>query len=106
MHGATGAWARLLALPVFYVAVRLIRLVGRRLEEAGRSCAGALPAQCAFLALGSSLAIALGPFADADRPAALLTGAVLVVAMAVQNAAHRAHLPEAPPSTVMTGITT
>ena len=31
---------------------------------------------------------------------------VLVVAMAVQNAAHRAHLPDAPPSTLMTGTTT
>ncbi|MCF4127643.1 YoaK family protein [Methylobacterium sp. SyP6R] len=107
VHGATGAWAKLLALPVFCVAVLATRLAGRRLEETGRPVLRLLLlTQCAFLALGTVLAIALGPFTDADRPAALLTGMVLVVAMAVQNAAHRAHLPEAPPSTLMTGTTT
>jgi uncharacterized membrane protein YoaK (UPF0700 family) len=30
----------------------------------------------------------------------------LVAAMAIQNAAHRAHLAHAPPSTIMTGTTT
>ncbi|MGE7418292.1 YoaK family protein [Methylobacterium tarhaniae] len=107
VHGATGAWAKLLVLPVFCVAVLLTRLASRRLDETGRPALRVLlAAQCTFLFLGAVLAVALGPFADADRPAALLTGMVLVAAMAVQNAAHRAHLPEAPPSTLMTGTTT
>ncbi|TGE02413.1 YoaK family protein [Methylobacterium nonmethylotrophicum] len=107
VHGATGAWAKLLVLPVFCIAVLLTRLASRRLDETGRPALRVLlAAQCTFLFLGAVLAVALGPFADADRPAALLTGMVLVAAMAVQNAAHRAHLPEAPPSTLMTGTTT
>lgn len=107
VHGTTGAWAKLLVLPVFCVAVLLTRLASRRLHETGRPALRVLlAAQCTFLFLGAVLAVALGPFADADRPAALLTGMVLVAAMAVQNAAHRAHLPEAPPSTLMTGTTT
>lgn len=37
---------------------------------------------------------------------AVLTGMVLVAAMAIQNAIHRIYLGSAPPSTLMTGTTT
>ena len=56
--------------------------------------------------LGAGLATLFGPFSNADGYAAVLTGLVLVAAMAIQNEAHRAHLPSAPPSTIMTGTTT
>jgi uncharacterized membrane protein YoaK (UPF0700 family) len=36
----------------------------------------------------------------------VITGMVLVAAMAVQNEVHRVHLGNAPPSTLMTGTTT
>ncbi|HVH83885.1 MAG TPA: DUF1275 family protein, partial [Steroidobacteraceae bacterium] len=47
-----------------------------------------------------------GPFEDPDKGWALLVGMTLVAAMAMQNAAHRAHLAHTPPSTIMTGTTT
>jgi uncharacterized membrane protein YoaK (UPF0700 family) len=107
LNGATGAWAKLLALPVFCLVVIATRLGGTALERRRRPALRILLwAQVAILSLGAALAIALGPFPDGDRPAALATGMVLVAAMAVQNAAHRAHLADAPPSTLMTGTTT
>ena len=36
----------------------------------------------------------------------MTTGMILIAAMAIQNAASRIHLPEAPPTTIMTGTTT
>ncbi|MHC2792640.1 uncharacterized membrane protein YoaK (UPF0700 family) [Mesorhizobium jarvisii] len=52
------------------------------------------------------MAIRFGPFASGDSAAAIVTGMVLVAAMAIQNAVHRVHLAAAPPSTLMTGTTT
>lgn len=107
VHGASGAWAKLLALPVFCLAVILTRLASHRLERGGHPVLRVLlSVQFLALSFGATLAIAYGPFLDGDRWQALVTGMVLVVAMAVQNAAHRAHLPDAPPSTLMTGTTT
>lgn len=65
-----------------------------------------LALQLALMTLGALLASWLGPFANADEPAALVTGMSLVAAMAIQNSAHRVHLASAPPSTIMTGTTT
>jgi uncharacterized membrane protein YoaK (UPF0700 family) len=107
VHGSTGAYAKLLALPVFCIVVMLTRLASHRLIARGRPVlAILLGTQVVLLALGGALAIAFGPFGNGDLPSALLTGMVLVCAMAVQNAAHRAHLSDAPPSTLMTGTTT
>jgi uncharacterized membrane protein YoaK (UPF0700 family) len=65
-----------------------------------------LAVKLVLLVAGAVLAIHFGPFADGDAAAAVLTGMVLVAAMAIQNAAHRIHLGSAPPSTLMTGTTT
>jgi uncharacterized membrane protein YoaK (UPF0700 family) len=98
VHGASGAWAKLLALPVFCVAVILTRLGSQVLERKGHpGLRVLLSVQFFTLSVGAVLAIAFGPFADGDRWEALVTGMVLVVAMAVQNAAHRIHLSDAPP---------
>jgi uncharacterized membrane protein YoaK (UPF0700 family) len=59
-----------------------------------------------LLIVGAALAIQFGPFHDGDSWRAVLTGMVLVGAMAIQNALHRVHLGGAPPSTIMTGTTT
>jgi uncharacterized membrane protein YoaK (UPF0700 family) len=56
--------------------------------------------------VGAALAIHFGPFNNGDAWQAVLTGMVLVAAMAIQNATHRIHLGSAPPSTLMTGTTT
>ena len=105
--GTSGALAKLLALPVFCVMVVLTRLLGQRLSEQNRPVVRImLTLQLVLLAVGALLAIALGPFLDGDAGAAVITGMVLVSAMAVQNAVHRSHLGTTPPSTLMTGTTT
>jgi uncharacterized membrane protein YoaK (UPF0700 family) len=105
--GTSGAAAKLLALPMFcliVVATRLfsIALVAKHLP-ALRIILGV---KLALLIMGSALAIILGPFSSGDGWAALLTGMILVAAMAIQNAIHRIHMSAAPPTTIMTGNTT
>jgi uncharacterized membrane protein YoaK (UPF0700 family) len=105
--GTSGAIAKLLALPVFCVVVIATRLLSSALLRR------TLPALKVLLSLkvilliaGAVLAIRLGPFPNGDAWQAVVTGMVLVAAMAIQNAAHRIHLGSAPPSTLMTGTTT
>src|SRR6202042_2276006 len=59
-----------------------------------------------LLFIAAALAIRFGPFPDADSARAVLTGMVLVAAMAIQNSLHRFHFGSSPPSTLMTGTTT
>ncbi|AIO69277.1 YoaK family protein [Burkholderia oklahomensis] len=107
VSGSTGAIAKLLALPVFCVVV-LAAGAARRLML--RAHAPALKillgAQWLLLAVGAALAIRMGPFADGDAWPAIVTGMILVMAMAIQNAVHRLHLPDALPTTLMTGTVT
>lgn len=106
-QGSSGVIAKLLALPVFCLVVVLTRLASRRLARHRRPVLRwLLWAQVVLLAIGAALAIPLHPFASADSPDAVLTGLVFVAAMAIQNAAHRVHLANSPPSTLMTGTTT
>ncbi len=105
--GSSGVLAKLLALPVFCVVVFLARLVAHGLRARSLPVMRTLlAAQLALMILGAALATVFGPFANADGYAAVATGMVLVAAMAIQNAAHRLHLPSAPPSTIMTGTST
>ncbi|KGS30122.1 YoaK family protein [Burkholderia pseudomallei] len=105
--GSTGAIAKLLALPVF-CGVVLAAGVARRLML--RAHAPALKillgVQWLLLVAGAALAIRLGPFANGDAWPAIATGMALVMAMAIQNAVHRLHLPDALPTTLMTGTVT
>jgi uncharacterized membrane protein YoaK (UPF0700 family) len=105
--GTSGAVAKLLALPVFCIVVIAIRLLSsallRRKLPALRII---LSLKVVLLIAGAILAIRLGPFKNGDAWQAVVTGMVLVAAMAIQNAAHRIHLGSAPPSTLMTGTTT
>lgn len=105
--GTSGAVAKLLALPVFCVMVIASRWFSLGLAKTR------LPVLRTVLALnvlllvaGGALAVTLGPFASGDGLAALVTGMILVAAMAIQNAVHRLHMSNSPPSTIMTGNTT
>jgi uncharacterized membrane protein YoaK (UPF0700 family) len=105
--GTSGALAKLLALPVFCSVVIASRWLGTWLSH--RSTHPFVPLlvlKVLLLTIGSALAIHFGPFHDGDAWQAILTGMVLVAAMAIQNAVHRVHLSSAPPSTLMTGTTT
>lgn len=102
-HGASGAVAKLLALPVFCLVVVLTQFLSALLLKRGRPALRVLLVIKAVLLVGAAgLAIHFGPFADGDAWQALVTGMVLVSAMAMQNATHRLHLAMAPPTTVMT----
>lgn len=107
VFGTTGVATKLLALPVFCAAVFLLRLLHYRLADSGRPLLKTfLGLQALLLCLGAVLAIGNGSFPDGDAPAAMATGLVLVVGMAIQNGMHRVHLKDAPPTTMMTGTTT
>ncbi|MFC4279123.1 YoaK family protein [Achromobacter aloeverae] len=107
-QGSGGAIGKLLALPVFCAMVIAMRLLGGWLARRDAPVMRILlMLQTVMLAAGGAIAMYWGPFAgDPDAGPAILTGMVLVAAMAIQNAAHRAHLGSEPPSTLMTGTTT
>lgn len=105
--GTSGALAKLMALPLFCLVVFWARLLSGWLASHGLpALRSLLVLMVLLLAVGAVLAIELGPFKTADAWPAVVTGMVLVAAMALQNAAHRIHLTSAPPSTLMTGTTT
>lgn len=107
VQGASGATAKLLALPVFCAVVFGSRLLHYSLERRNLPILGTMLAmKLVLLTAAALLAIRFGPFPNADVLPAFATGMILVAAMAIQNAAHRVHLADAPPSTVMTGTTT
>lgn len=106
-YGTSGTVAKLLALPVFCAVIVLARTLVNRLHSTDwRVLESAIVLKILLLSSAAALAIAHGPFASGDGPAALTTGMILVAAMAIQNAASRVHLPKAPPTTIMTGTTT
>lgn len=105
--GTSGILTKLLALPVFCVVVVVTRLASYGLP--GRHwpvLQTMLTLKLLLMIAGTVLAIRLGPFANGDSGSAMLTGLTFVAAMAIQNAAHRIHLGNTPPSTIMTGTTT
>jgi uncharacterized membrane protein YoaK (UPF0700 family) len=105
--GTSGAIAKLLALPIFCIVVIAARLLSTLLTNRQRPALDTLIVlQVLLLVIGAALAIRFGPFRDPDSWRAILTGMVLVGAMALQNAFHRVHLGSVPPSTIMTGTTT
>ena len=105
--GSHGIISKILALPVFIVVIALARLAGAALRKRGKPVLRILlSAEVTLLAAFFVLAVAFGPFEDADSPAALLTGFAGIAAMALQNAVQRVHLANLPPTTVMSGSTT
>jgi uncharacterized membrane protein YoaK (UPF0700 family) len=95
---------KLLALPVFCGMVILVRLLGYVLSERGLPELGMfLGLKELLLIVAAGLAIHYGPFGTGDEWPAMVTGLTLVSAMAIQNAVHRTHLGNTPPTTLMTG---
>jgi uncharacterized membrane protein YoaK (UPF0700 family) len=105
--GTHGIIGKLLALPVFILAIALGRLAGAALRARKLPVLRILLAvEVGLLFLFFALAVIFGPFPDADSPAALATGFAGISAMALQNAVQRVHLSNLPPTTLMTGSTT
>ena len=102
-HQAGGVVAKILALPVFMLAVAGARLLARALERRARApLPWLLAAEALLLAGFAGFGAALAPLGDPDGPAALLVGMLAVAAMGVQNALGRLCLPQLAPTTVMT----
>lgn len=102
-----GVLAKLLALPVFILAVAASRLHVLAREKKGKDATGGLLiAEIVALALFLAAGVTAAPFTDADAPLTILTGQIAVIAMAVQNAASRTVFVNLSPTTVMTGNVT
>ncbi len=106
VHGTTGAFAKMLALPLFCVVVVLTRLFAASQAAADTAMSRLMCAKVLLLAAAAYVLVAHGPFSDSDTPVAVMAGMLLVAAMGIQNAIQRMHLGSAPPSTLMTGTTT
>jgi uncharacterized membrane protein YoaK (UPF0700 family) len=105
--GSHGILNKVLALPEFIAVIGLARLAGGLARRRGWPALRImLMAEVILLAAFFGFAVACGPFEDADRPLALLTGFAGIAAMALQNAIQRVHLASLPPTTLMTGSTT
>ena len=105
--GSHGIIGKILALPDFILVIALARLAGAALRARQAPVMRILlTAEVALLFAFFLLAVTLGPFANPDSPAALLTGFAGIAAMAIQNAVQRVHLSSLPPTTLMTGSTT
>lgn len=103
VHGSGGELAKLLALPVFVVAVMLTALAAMALRRVDRvRLPLLLAAEGALLALSAVTVAASAPFASPDVPAAVIAGMLSVTAMGVQNALMRIELAVHPSTTVMT----
>jgi uncharacterized membrane protein YoaK (UPF0700 family) len=109
-HYVTGGFSEvgpLLAVPVFVAVLGLVTLASVETEKARyRPRRALLVLQAGLLAGCLGLEVRFGPFADAERPMAVLVGMLAVAAMATQNALVKLALPGAPSTAVMTTNTT
>ena len=103
----TGIIAKLLALPVFILAVAATTVLIRRGRSNPRLTVGyVLFGQAVLLMAFMAAGLLLAPFRNGDQPTAILTGMIGVLAMGVQNAAARILFAHMSPTTVMTGNVT
>jgi len=106
VHYLTGGFSKvgpLVALPVFVGVLGAVTVASVAIERAGYGSFRGLMVLHAGLLTGClGLAVTFGPFADADRPMAVLVGMFAVAAMATQNAFVKLALPGAPSTAVMT----
>jgi uncharacterized membrane protein YoaK (UPF0700 family) len=114
VHYTTGGFCEvgpLLSVPVFVVVLGAVTLASEAVERhtgvSGPhihvwSRRALLILHAALLTGSLGLGVSFGPFADADRPMAVLVGMLGVSAMATQNTLVRLALPGAPSTAVMT----
>lgn len=105
-HYVTGRFSEvgpILAVPVFAAVLGLVTLASVAVAKARyTSRRGLLVLHAALLVSCLGLGLGFGPFANADRPMAVLVGMLAVAAMATQNALVRLALRGAPSTAVMT----
>jgi uncharacterized membrane protein YoaK (UPF0700 family) len=107
VFGTSGVFTKLLALPVFCAVVLLTRLASFHLARRDWPALEPLLALKVLLLIAAAvMAIRWRSFPNGDAGPAMITGMMLVAAMAIQNAVHRILLAGSPPSTLMTGTTT
>ena len=107
LTGGFGEVGPLMAVPVFIVVLGGATAAAAAIGNAGdKARTPLLLVHAALLAGALGIGVAFGPFADPDRPMALLVGMLAVAAMATQNALVRLALPGAPSTAVMTTNTT
>jgi uncharacterized membrane protein YoaK (UPF0700 family) len=93
----------LLAVPVFIAVLGVETLAFGRVEQTSEGLRRALLVlHAVLLAACLGLGVGFGPFADPDRPLAVLVGMLAVAAMATQQALGALALKDAPSTTVMT----
>jgi uncharacterized membrane protein YoaK (UPF0700 family) len=101
--GSTGILAKLLALPVFALAVALSRIVALLLEQRGASpLRPLLLIEAGFIFAFGASGIWLAPFSSPDTAPAILVGMLAVAAMGVQNGLGRLVVAHLAATTVMT----
>lgn len=87
MLDGEGYVARALAVPVFLLVTALATRPARRSGQSVRLASGRLLFfQCMLILAAMASGVLLGPFPRPDHPAAVLTGLLLVAAMALQGA--------------------
>lgn len=102
-----GVLAKLLALPVFVLAVAWTTAFVRSRQSKGhRSTSVVLWTQIMLLGAFLAAGLVAAPVANPDATAAVITGLLGVAAMAVQNAVARLSFGKLAPTTVMTGNVT
>lgn len=107
VHGTAGVVIKLLALPMFCIVIVAARRLHYWLERRQLPVLETLLLiKFALLVTAATCAIHFGPFEQSDTIQGAVTGLTLVAAMAIQNALHRVHMGQMPPSTMMTGTTT
>jgi uncharacterized membrane protein YoaK (UPF0700 family) len=105
--GRSGLLGKLLAFPVFLLAVASTRVFELRCARRQRDAVvPILVVEMLFLGTFLGVGVYASPIADADAPLTVLTGMLGVVAMAIQNAASRTTFAGHGPTTVMTGNVT
>lgn len=98
-----GVLSKVLAVPLFGAGVWAASIGADALRRRSRPLlVPLLGAEFVLLLLAFGVAMALGPFENADGPAALLLGALLVLAMGTQAALGLLVDPREPPTTVLT----
>ncbi len=98
--------AKLLAIPVFMLAVGATTLVQARLGGPGRSVRRLFGLQAVLLAVFMVVALGAAPIEDGDAPLAVLASMVGLIAMAIQCTVDKNALGQRSPTTVMTGNVT